>query len=122
MRDSLSLKPVVWLGPTRDDVRDFPAAVRDHIGYALYVSQMGGKHADAKPLAGFGGAGVLEIVSDYRSDTFRAVYTLRYGGRVFVLHAFQKKSKSGRATPQREMDLIRKRLREAEQIARELEL
>ena len=87
------------------------------MGYALYVAQRGGKHRDAKALSGFGGAGVIEVVKDYRGDTFRAVYTLRYKGAVYVLHAFQKKSKTGRETPRLHMELIMKRLREAEQIA-----
>ena len=87
------------------------------MGYALYTAQLGGKHKDAKPLAGFGGAGVIEIVSDYRGDTFRALYTLRFAGAVYVLHAFQKKSKKGCETPRHEMDLIRQRLREAGRIA-----
>ena len=72
-------------------------------------------------LTGFGGAGVVEIVKDYRGDTFRAVYTLRYAGAVYVLHAYQKKSKTGRATPRRDLELIKQRLREAERIAKELE-
>jgi phage-related protein len=101
-------------------LREFPEAVQDHIGYALYVAQRGGKHRDAKTLSDFGGAGIVEIVKDHRGDTFRAVYTLRYAGTVFVLHAFQKKSKTGRATPRRDMELIQQRLREAEQIAREM--
>ena len=91
------------------------------MGYALYVAQLGGKHRDTKALSGFGGAGVVEIIKDYRGDTFRAVYTLRYAGRVFVLHAFQKKSKTGRETPRRDMELIKQRLREAEQIAKEMQ-
>jgi len=91
------------------------------MGYALYVAQRGGKHRDAKVLSGFGGAGVVEVVKDYRGDTFRAVYTLRYAGTVYVLHAFQKKSKTGRETPRRDMELITQRLREAEQIAREIQ-
>ena len=94
--------------------------LQDRIGYALYIAQRGGKHRDAKALSGFGGAGVVEIVEDYRGDTFRGVYTLRYAGMVFVLHIFQKKSKTGRETPRRDMDLIKQRLREAEQIAREM--
>ncbi len=90
------------------------------MGYALYVAQRGDKHRDAKVLTGFGGAGVVEIVKDYRGNTFRAVYTLRYAGAIYVLHAFQKKSKSGTATPRRDMELIKHRLREAERIAKEL--
>ena len=120
MADAPSLKPVIWVGSSRKDLREFPDAVRDHIGYALYVAQCGGKHRDAKVMTGFGGAGVVEIVKDYRGDTFRAVYTLRHAGAVYVLHAFQKKSKSGRETPRRDMDLIKQRLREAEKMAKEL--
>jgi phage-related protein len=119
MADNPSIKPVLWLGSSRKDLRDFPAPVQDHMGYALYVAQLGGKHRDAKALTGLGGAGVLEIVSDYRGDTFRGVYTLRYAGAVYVLHAFQKKSKTGRETPRRDLDLIQQRLRLAEQIAKE---
>lgn len=121
MTDDLFLKPVIWVGSSRKDLREFPEPVRDHMGYALYVAQRGGKHRDAKALSGFGGAGVVEIVTDYRGDTFRAVYTLRYAGNVYVLHAFQKKSKTGRETPRRDIELIKQRLREAEQIAKEME-
>jgi phage-related protein len=88
------------------------------MGYALYVAQQGGKHRDAKPLKGFGGAGVVEIMTDHRGDTFRAVYTVRIAAAVYVLHVFQKKAKRGRATPKAEMKLIEQRLREAEQIVR----
>jgi phage-related protein len=87
------------------------------MGYALYVAQQGGKHRDAKPLKGFGGAGVVEIVKGHRGDTFRAVYTVRIAGSVYVLHVFQKKSKTGRETPKVQTDLIVKRFREAERIA-----
>jgi phage-related protein len=118
MTDDPPLKPVIWVAASLKDLREFPSPVQDHIGYALYVAQRGGKHQDAKVLNGFGGAGVLEVIKDYRGDTFRAVYTLKYAGMVFVLHAFQKKSKSGRQTPLREIELIKQRLREAEQIAR----
>jgi phage-related protein len=89
------------------------------MGYALYVAQRGGKHQGAKVLSGFGGAGVVEIIKDHRGDTFRAVNTLRYAGSVYVLHAFRKKSKTGGQTPRRDMELIKQRLREAEQIATE---
>ena len=88
------------------------------MGYAIYVAQRGGKHRDAKVLSGFSGAGVLEVVKDFRGDTFRAVYTLRYAGTVYVLHAFQKKSKTGRETPRRDIELIEQRLCEAEKIAK----
>jgi phage-related protein len=88
------------------------------MGYALYVAQRGEKHQDAKVLGGFGGAGVVEVIKDHRGDTFRTVYTLKYAARVYVLHAFQKKSKRGQATPRRDVELIKQRLREAEQIAK----
>lgn len=118
MNDDLPLKPVIWVGTSLRDLREFPATVQDLMGYALYVAQRGGKHQDAKVLSGFGGSGVLEVIKDYRGDTFRAVYALKYEGTVYVLHAFQKKSKSGRQTPRRDIELIKQRLREAEQIAR----
>lgn len=112
-------KPVVWIGSSRKDLREFPGVVQDHMGYALYVAQRGGKHRDTKPMTGFGGAGVVEIIKDYRGDTFRAVYTLRNQGAVYVLHAFQKQSKAGRETPRPDIELIKQRLREAERIAKE---
>ncbi len=115
-----SLKPVVWGGSSLRDLRAFPAPVQDHIGYALYVAQRGGKHRDTKALTGFGGAGVVEIFKDFRGDTFRAVYTLRHAGAVYVLHAFQKKSKSGRETPRRDIERLKQRLREALKIAGEM--
>ena len=119
MADEISPKPVVWIGSSRGDLRTFPDSVQHVMGYALFVAQQGGKHHDAKVLSGFGGAGVLEVVEDFRGDTFRAVYTLKFAGAVYVLHAFQKKSKSGIATARRDIDLIKRRLQEAEQIARE---
>jgi phage-related protein len=111
-------KPLVWIGSSYKDFCELPEEVRSHMGYALYVAQMGGKHRDAKPLRGFGGAGVVEIVSDRRGDTFRTMYTVRFADAVYVLHAFQKKSKSGRETPKAEMDVVARRLREAERLAR----
>ena len=118
MTDEPPFKPVIWVGSSRKDLREFPDLVQDHIGYALYVAQQGGKHRDAKPLRGFGGAAVVEIVTDFDGNTFRAIYTVRFAGAVYVLHVFQKKSKKGRATPKIEMNLIEQRLREAERIAR----
>ena len=119
MSDEPPLKPVTWVGTSLKDLREFPETVQDLMGYALYVAQRGGKHQDAKVLSGFGGAGVVEIIKDHRGDTFRAVYTLRYAESVYVLHVFQKKSKTGRETPRRDVELIKQRLREAEQIAKE---
>ena len=118
MSDEPSLKRVVWVGSSRRDLRGMPEAVQDRVGYALYVAQRGGKHQDAKPLKGYGGAGVMEVVTDYRGDTFRAVYTVRFADAVYVLHVFQKKSKRGRKTPQQDERLIEQRLREAERIAK----
>ena len=109
------VKPVVWIGSSRSDLSSFAEDVKDAIGYALYVAQRGGKHADAKPLRGFGGAGILEIVEDYAGGTYRAVYTVRLAGRIYVLHVFQKKSKAGIKTPKPEIGLIKSRLKRAEQ-------
>jgi phage-related protein len=109
------------MGNSLDVLKMFPSAVQDEVGYALYLAQRGEKHISAKPLKGVG-PGVLEVVSDHRGDTFRAVYTVRLGDRVYVLHAFQKKSKRGIATPQGEVDLIRRRrLKLAEAISEGLE-
>lgn len=107
------MKPLRWVGATRAAVRSFPEAVRMEIGYALFAAQRGETDPAAKPLRGFGGAGVMEIVARHDGDTWRAVYTVRFETAVYVLHAFQKKSKSGIATPKKEMDLIRKRLADA---------
>jgi len=120
--DEPPLKPVIWVGASRKALREFPDPVQGHIGYALFVAQRGGRHRDTKALTGFGGAGVVEIIKDYRGDAFRAVYTLRHADAVYVLHAFQKKSKTGWETPRRDMELIRQRLREAEQIAEDRKL
>jgi phage-related protein len=112
---SPSIKPVVWIASTRSDLASFPEEVKDTIGYALYVAQCGGKHSDAKPLHGFGGPGILEIVEDHAGDSYRAVYTVRLAGRVYALHAFQKKSKSGSKTPKAEIELVKMRLKRAEE-------
>jgi len=109
---STPLKPVVWLGDSLRVLKSFPTTVQDEVGYALFLGQRGGKHVSANPLRGIG-SGVLEIVSDHRGDTFRAVYTVRLADRVFVLHAFQKKSKRGIATPLAEIALIKRRLKQA---------
>ncbi len=114
MRESVDLKPVVWIVHCKSDFLEFPDDVKAVVGYALYVAQRGGKHPDAKPLHGFGGAGILEVVTDHRGDTFRTIYTVRLAGRVYVLHAFQKKSKSGVKTPMPEIDLLKARLKRAE--------
>lgn len=114
-----TLKPVVWVGSSLKDLRAFPAEVKDAMGFALYVAQRGGKAENAKPLTGYGGAGVLEIVEDFRSDTYRAVYTVKFERAIYVLHAFQKKSKRGSKTPQRDINLIKQRLQQAEKLHRQ---
>lgn len=113
MADEASVKPVRWIGSSRDDLRTFPEPVRLRVGGALWEAQTGGKAGWAKPLKGFGGAGVLEVVDDHDGDTYRAVYTVRFAGVVYVLHAFQKKSKHGIATPKHEIALIEQRLKRA---------
>ena len=104
-----------WIGSSLDDLRDFPQPVRAIMGQALDDAEHGGEHPRAKALKGFGGRSVLEIVDDHDDDTYRAVYTVRFRGAVYVLHAFQKKSRKGIATPQHELDLIQARLKRAEE-------
>ena len=108
------LKPLRWVGSSLADLRSFPPEVRSGIGYALYAAQNSHTDPAAKPMKGFGSASVLEIVAPFDGDTWRAVYTVRFQGFVYVLHVFQKKSKSGIATPKKEIELIRKRLAAAE--------
>lgn len=107
-------KDLVWLGSSLDDLREFPEEARREVGFALREAQNGGKHPDAKPLKGFHGARVLEIVEDFDTDTYRAVYTVKFEESVYVLHCFQKKSKSGISTPKGEMNLVEKRFKQAE--------
>jgi phage-related protein len=106
-------KPVKWVGSAKRDLDAMPEDVKDVFGHAIDLAQAGGKHQDAKAMAGFGSAGVLEVVEDGRSETYRAVYTVKFAGWVYVLHCFQKKSKSGIKTPQQDLDLIRARLKAA---------
>lgn len=115
MADEKAEKPLFWVGRSDEAMRDFPKEVRRTFGFALGLAQLGGKFIDSKPLKGFGGAGVLEIVEDFRSDTYRCVYTVKFAGAVYVLHAFQKKSKSGIKTPKQEIDLVKARLQRAEE-------
>ncbi len=109
------LKPVEWIASSLDDLKDFPEEVQQVIGYALYQAQSGEKHPDAKPLKGFKGSGVLEVVENFDGDTYRSVYTVRFEGAVYVLHIFQKKSKHGIATPKQDIELIEARLKRAKQ-------
>ncbi|MGF1522437.1 MAG: type II toxin-antitoxin system RelE/ParE family toxin [Leptolyngbyaceae cyanobacterium] len=110
-----SLKPVEWVGKSLEDLKAFPEDVRQAIGYALYLAQSGEKHPSAKPLKGFKGAGMLEVVEDFDGDTYRAVYTVKLADVVYVLHAFQKKSKRGIATPRQDIELIETRLKRAQE-------
>jgi phage-related protein len=112
-------KPVRWIGSSRKDLQAFPKGVLRHIGQALYAAQCGEEYPTVKPLKGFGGRTVLEIVALDESGTYRAVYTVRFQGTIYVLHAFQKKSKKGIATVKRDIDLIGRRLAEAERDYRE---
>jgi len=109
-----TVKPVCWIGSSYKDFRSFPDPVQDAMGYALHQAQIGQKHGNAKPLKGFGGAGVLEIAADHVGNTFRAVYTVQFANAVYVLHAFQKKSKSGIKTSTEDLELIQRRLKTAE--------
>ncbi len=113
------LKPLYWIASAKKDLKALPEEVQDVFGYALQLAQDGRRHPDAKFLSGFGSAGVLEVVDDFKGDTYRAAYTVKFGDAVYVLHCFQKKSVKGRETPKPDMDLIRDRLKAAEAHAKE---
>ena len=113
MQDQDIEKPLFWIRNTRKDLLTFPEEVIDTIGYALGLSQNGEKFHAAKPLKGLG-SGVFEIIENHNTDTYRAVYTVQFEKAVYVLHCFQKKSKSGIATPQQDIKLIQRRLKDAE--------
>lgn len=105
------MKRLIWIGKSYEDLKEFPPDVRHAMGYALYAAQIGKMHEHAKVLSGMGNAKVIEIRENDRGGTYRVVYTIEM--KDFVLHAFQKKSKSGSATPQQELDLLKDRLKEA---------
>jgi phage-related protein len=105
-------RPLLWIGSSKRDYREFPARVQDTLGFELFLAQTGQHPPSAKPLKGFAG-GTIELVEDFDGDTYRAVYTVRFREAVYVLHAFKKKSKKGIATPKSDIDLIRRRLRDA---------
>ena len=111
------MKPLKWVGSARRDLKAFPAVIRRHIGQALFAAQCGEQYSSVKAMKGFGGRSVLEIVAMDASGTYRAVYAVQFANVIYVLHAFQKKSKSGISTPRKEIDLIRRRLVAAEQDA-----
>ena len=119
MTDDPLARPLVWVGSSLKAFRLFPGEVKSEMGYALFLAQSGRRHRKAKTLKGTGDAGVVEIVDDHRGDTFRAVYTVRFASVVYVLHAFQKKSKAGIATPKTDIRMIEQRLREAERLHKE---
>jgi phage-related protein len=106
-------KPLKWIGSSKDDLKEFPDQVQKAMGHALHLAQINLKAPNAKPLRGLGGASVLEVVEDYDRSTYRAVYTVKFQGMVYVLHAFQKKSKKGIETPKHDIDLIKTRLKAA---------
>ncbi len=114
MAPSPSLKPLVWIGGSKKDLLAMPDEVQEVMGYALYLAQAGTKHVQAKPLKGQGSAGVLEVVEDRQGGTYRAVYTVKFGVNVYVLHSFQKKATKGIATPRPDLTLIAARLKVAE--------
>jgi phage-related protein len=108
------VKPLFWISSSKKDVMDFPQDVITEVGYALFLAQKGDKGINAVPMVGFGSSKVLEAVLNDTGETFRAVYTVKFADAVYVLHAFQKKSKKGVGTPLPEMELIRSRLKIAE--------
>ena len=114
-------KACYFIGSSKKVISAFPDDVKSGIGKSLFIAQSGGEASNVKALKGFGGRGVLELVEDHDGNTYRAVYTLRFATAVYVLHAFQKKSKSGIATPKHEIDLIAARLKDAEALHRHLE-
>jgi len=108
------IKPLFWISSAKKDLITMPENVRETFGFALYLAQTGRKHDKAKPLKGFGSAGVLEMIENSEGSTYRAVYTVKFVNAVYVLHCFQKKSKYGIATPKPDMNVIRDRLKAAE--------
>lgn len=114
MSDARGLRTLNFVGSSREDLKTFPEEVRQDIGYALFEAQRGQKPTAAKPLQGFGGAGVLEIIERHDGEAYRAVYTVKFHSVVYVLHCFQKKARRGIKTPQQEIELIKQRLRIAE--------
>ena len=112
-KDEAQPKPVRWIASSKADLSAFPEEVKRRVGGALWDAQIGRRAPFAKPLKGFGSAAVLEVVEDFDGNAYRAVYTVRFAGVVYVLHAFQKKSRRGIATPKSELNLIERRLKRA---------
>lgn len=116
----MKLKSLIWIGSSKKDLLEFPEEVKQGMGYGLYLAQMGERAIQSKILKGFGGAKVIEIIDRDVTGTYRVVYTIKVSNFIFVLHAFQKKSKQGIKTPKQEIDLIKKRLVEVNKIYKEL--
>ncbi len=110
------MRSLFYVGSSQKDLAAFPGDARDEVAAALQLALTGGKHPSAKPLKGFTGAGVVEVVADDDGNAYRAVYTLKLDDCIFVLHAFQKKSKKGAATPRRDIELIKTRLKRAREL------
>ncbi len=119
MTEDAKPKSLVWIESSRRDFTAFPDEVKSEMGYAMFLAQCGGRYRKAKTFKGSGDAGIVEIVDDHRGDTFRTVYTVRFASAVYVLHAFQKKSKTGIATPKSDVRLIAQRLAEAQRLHEE---
>ena len=111
-----NLKPLEWMRSSKKDLKEFPVPVQKEMGIGLHVAQLGQKPKNAKPLQGFGGTGVMEMVEEHDGDTYRAIYTVKFTKMMFVLHAFQKKSKKGIATPKADMGLIEQRYKDAVEV------
>ena len=118
--ERLNLRDAIWIGDSKAKLKEFPQSVQKDIGDALFIAQAGSMSPAAKPFKGVG-SGVFEIRADYRTDTYRAVYAVKIGARVYVLHCFQKKSRRGIQTPKKDVDLIKRRLRMAQELERSYE-
>lgn len=115
--DTTNYKSITWIGSSLEDLKKFPRDIQREVGFVLYRVQIGKHHHSVKPLKGL--SGVMEIVSSYASDTYRTVYAIKLGKRIYVLHAFKKKSKKGIKTPKPEIAIIKQRLRSAKELAKE---
>ena len=113
------MRQIIYLGSSQKDSQKLPKEVQELFAYALDVAVAGGQHEDVKPLSGFHGRSVVEVVADHRGDTFREIYTVRFEEAIYVLHIFQKKSKKGKATPKEDIEMIKKRLKWAEALHKE---
>lgn len=114
------MKRLLWIGSSKEDLKDFPDEVQDEMGHGLYLAQMGDRHKHAKTLSGLGNAKIIELKENDRLETYRLVYTVEMAEFIFVLHSFQKKSKTGKETPKQEIDLVKRRLKEAEALYKQL--